>query len=110
MQGVTILATEQMFSSLWIFILLTILSIIAIIFGIFLCKNGPDQDDAIIGGASISAGIISTVILITFMLTNNLSGYTKYIGTIDNSVSYVEFTEKYELIEKKDNLFIFKDK
>lgn len=110
MQGVTILATEQMLSSLWVFIPLIPLCIGVFIFGIFLCKNDPEQEEAILGGVMISVGLIFTVLLITFMLTNNLSGYTKYIGTIDDSVSYVDFTEKYELIEKKDNLFIFKDK
>ena len=110
MQGVTILTTEQIHSPLGWIIFMIILLIGMGIWGCVVCKNETDTTDITFGGALIGASVAFSMMLIIMMLTTNYSAYTKYIGAIDDSVPYVEFVEKYELIEQKDDLVIFRDK
>lgn len=62
----------------------------------------------------ISAAIL-TIIAFCFTLGFGTSSYgakeeTRYHVTIDDSVSMTEFSEKYEIIEQKDKIFIIKEK
>lgn len=110
MQGITILTTEQVYSPVGWIIFMIILLIGTAIWGFIMCKDETDTTSIAFGGAAIGASVAFFIMLIVMIFTTNCSAYTKYIATIDDSVSYVEFVEKYELIQQKDNLFIFKDK
>ena len=114
MQGVTILTSEYVSSFPFIFwdIILLLGGLFLLYFGIVIFKDTDEKIDGLGSGIVISGGIAAIILSIVLFIgnNNNLNDYIKYGGTIDKSVSYVEFIEKYELIEKKDNLYIFKDK
>ena len=62
----------------------------------------------------ISAAIL-TIIAFCFTLGFGTSSYgakeeTRYHVTIDDSVSMIEFSEKYEIIKQRDKIFIIKEK
>ena len=81
-----------------------------VIFGIFFAMT-IDCENIIL---PISA-VLLTIIAFCSAIGLGTSSYgakeeTRYHVTIDDSVSMIEFSEKYEIIEQRDKIFIVKER
>ena len=59
---------------------------------------------------SIIALIILAFIFGYFGIYCESNGHVRYEAYVDQSASYFEFTEKYELIEQRGNIFVLEEK
>lgn len=110
MEGVVVLATETVMLglSLWEAILLA--SIFAFVFGVILwCVATDDVQDFLNNTVwSILAGILMFLYLFAFAV--NTTEETHYKVTIDETVNFVEFNEKYEIIDQEGEIYTIRER
>lgn len=116
MNGITILHQETVPSalgSLQIILMATGISLAVIALIMYISSWYSYHDDAL-ENASIATIFISLVLVIATVVTVCIPSLykqkTQYYVTISNEVSYKEFTEKYEIIETKGNIYIVEEK
>ena len=117
MTGVEILSTEEVaiawggFNWAFFFGIMVISFVIAVVFGTIAALTGKD----IILGVLIF-GVIFTIGTLLFGVVVGLAEApetecaTEYKVTIDDSVSFVEFSEKYEIISKEGKIYTVREK
>jgi hypothetical protein len=106
MEGVTILSTGTAILGIsWLAAILLSLFMFAIIYII-----NPCEDDGIGWriGCAIFASILSFIVLAVSSV--DTTEVTEYKVTIDDSVSYIEFTEKYEVINQEGEIYTVREK
>lgn len=86
---------------LWLSIVLWSLSAILLIASIIVCIH--DDDPACVFGA-----LVSVLALIAGFVANTDTRYTEIKATINDTVSWQEINEKYELLSQEGNLYTFK--
>ena len=116
MEGITILATNTYSPPLWLAILLcTFMTLFVMIALGLICVafRGLELPHKI----SYSLLAIFTAVLIlllVFVWKDTIAGtkktYTAYTITIDDSVGYNEFTEKYEIISHKGDTYVVRER
>lgn len=111
MEGVTILNTIEVMASTWgfsivglIIAILSLLFLIGIIFSII--KN------EVIITSFLSLLVVFGVIISTmcFGSANEYFDHYEYQVIVDDSVSLVEFTEKYEILDQEGLIYTVKEK
>lgn len=109
MEGVEILATEEVAISFkWSFTFCWIPAIITCIF-IFLISTYVDNNDLIFG---IVIGIFSGIV-VGFLAGHEsipVEYETRYDVTISEDVSLIEFEEKYEIIDQNGKIYTVREK
>lgn len=105
MEGVTILATETaMLGISWGAAILIAL----IVFVIMFAFDPLDEGFGWRIGFATFMFILSFLLL--FFLAVDTTEVTEYKVTIDDSVKYVEFTEKYEVIDQEGEIYTVREK
>jgi hypothetical protein len=106
MEGVTILSTATVTLGMpWIWAILLAL----IVFIVMYALNPCDDDD--FGwriGFSTFVSILGFAILAIFAV--DTTEVTEYKVTIDDSVKYVEFTEKYEVVDQEGEIYTIRER
>lgn len=65
----------------------------------------------IIGGISLILGFVLALIIgITIRQTTNQIDYIEHEVLIDDSVSFTEFNEKYEIVSQKGKIYVVREK
>ena len=113
MNGVTILETIEVYAlSFWQFVLgftpLIIAAVIAIIHMCYAYKKGTNSYEILY---AVIGGILSLALLLCLQ-THCPADYveTRYKVTVAETTSFVEFNNKYEVIEEKTDYFIVKER
>lgn len=116
MNGITILHQETVpcsLGSLQIILTVTGISLAVIALIMFISSWYSRHDDALVN-ASLATIIISLVLIIATVVTVCIPSLyeqkTQYYVTISDEVSYKEFTEKYEIVETKGDIYIVEEK
>lgn len=107
MRGINVLEKIPIMEmSIFIKTLSLIILLVAIIGGIILGIIKKDKD---LTGSIVSSGLLLVIILLfTSCFTSVPSGEYTYKVTVEDTVSFNEFNEKYKIIEQKgDMLHIF---
>ena len=74
-------------------------------------KNGFDpMDFLIIGYASIAGAMLGGIIYCATMHESDVVDYTKYQVTIAEDVNFVEFNNKYEILDQEGKIYTVKEK
>ena len=115
MEGVEILATEQIATdttSNWTvsFIVAGIILFVSIVIGLIRAGLNADGADA---AAPILIGCVLSVVGFTMtgiVTTKPIAYETRYTVTISEDVSFVEFNEKYEILEQNGLLYTVREK
>ena len=109
MEGITILATEIHTPSIGAIVF--IIFLFAILFGmsgIAIAIGFNDKDYPVLG---IGIGLLCVLIPFTFFTFKEANTTeTRYTATIDESVSFVEFNERYEIIDQNGDLYTLVEK
>lgn len=102
MDGITILHSTLYNDYLWTGIILGILSVATCIVVFFMTKDfGWDELSVFF----IIAGIIVLGMSSWLIVSSLTNRQEKYYVTIDESVSFIEFYEKYEILNQKSNIY-----
>lgn len=116
MEGITILATNTYHPSLAlaIFICMVMTMFCALAVGLVVTAFHDLQlSSNVIRVSAIVLTIILIVLLIFLwkeMISTTRKTITEYTITIDDSVGYNEFTEKYEIISHKGDTYVVREK
>lgn len=115
MNGITILYQETVpcsLGSLQIILLVTGISL-AIASIIMYISSGYSRHNDILENASLATVIISAVLITATVITTCIPSLyeqkTQYYVTISDEVNLKEFTEKYEIIEIKGDIYIVEE-
>lgn len=107
MEGVTILSTTTVAIGipLWVGILIALL--VGVLWGLIMFGI---SDEPILG--VISGALAAILITIAFVVTGSFSNQeeTHYKVILDDSVQYVEFTEKYEVIDQEGEIYTIRER
>ena len=117
MNGVTILYQESKpcaLSDIQIILMAVALGLVVISILLFLAANHSDSlDDALMTGA-LATIIIALIIMIATVVTVCIPSLykqrTEYYVTISDEVNYKEFTERYEVLKTKGDIYIVEEK
>lgn len=117
MNGVTILYQESKpceLSDIQIILMAVSLGLVVISILLFLAANHSDSlDDALMTGALVTI-IIALIIMIAMVVTVCIPSLykhrTEYYVTISDEVNYKEFTERYEVLKTKGDIYIVEEK
>ena len=110
--GVTILATETVMTSCLAMNVILSIIIGLIVLGFVLFLSGMIADCigiGITGGIMMICAFLSLLIGIPIDCATQIPDYTKYEVIIDDSVSMNEFTEKYEVLEQRGQIYVIKE-
>lgn len=108
MEGITILATEAVTLGVpfWVAPLVGCITFILVLITLAIVSQETDTFD---WGLGAICGILVTI----FFLGLSVGTYkeeTHYSMTIDETVSFVEFNEQYEVVDQKGDIYIVREK
>lgn len=113
MTGVTILETVEIYTlSFWQFVLgfmpLIIAAVVAVIHMCYAYKKGTKSYEILY---AVVGGILSLALLFSLQ-THCPADYveTRYKVTVDETTLFVEFNNKYEVIEEKPDYFLVRER
>ena len=118
MEGVTILSINTYTIPLWIIIFLaggiTVIAAITLAFSWRTIRNGPMQNSTVIPCilSAVTICVIAGLMIIwTTLFANDNRTSTEYTVSVDSSVDFDEFKEKYIIIaEHDDGTFTVKER
>ena len=97
--------------AMWIFFWVVALAcFISSLSSFFYYSRGKDKVDLYGGIITLILAVISFLLFIYGLLPSQKVAYTEYQVTIDDSVSFNEFTEKYEIIDSDGKIYTVKEK
>ena len=109
MEGITILSTATVTLGIsWGAAILIAIGAFAFIYFIF-CLTTVDELIEYLY-AAIVAVFVTAIGLIPVWASIDTTEVTEYKVTIDDSVKYVEFTEKYEVIDQEGEIYTVREK
>lgn len=76
----------------------------------FYYTRGKDKVDKYSGIITLILAVISSLLFIYGLFPSQKVAYTEYKVTIDDSVSFNEFIEKYEIIDSEGKVYTVKEK
>lgn len=100
-EGVEILSMRQNYE--WVFLIMPILYLIISILSIIIAFREKRASQFVFFGI---IAFFCVILFFGFFKSN----YIEYEVTIDDNVSFIEFTEKYEILEKNGNIYTIKEK
>ena len=111
MEGVTILNTIEVMGSTWGFsivgLIVAILTLFVLI-GTILSITKDGGSEIFLSSLVVAIGIF--ISLMCFGTANEYFDYYKYQVIIDDSVSLIEFMEKYEILDQEGLIYIVREK
>lgn len=109
MEGITILATEIYTTPIWTiaFCILLTASMCGMC-GLAIAIGCNDKNYPILTAGIVGLCISVTIAVFAFKEVNTTE--TRYTATIDESVSFVEFNERYEIIDQNGDLYTLVEK
>ena len=109
MEGVTILSTATVMLGIsWGAAILIALGLFALIF-LILSAAAVDEPIEYLC-AAITAFLVAAIGLIPLWVSVDTTEVTEYKVIIDDSVKYVEFMEKYEVIDQESEIYTIREK
>ena len=116
MNGITILHQETVpcsLGSLQIILMVTGISLAVAAVIMFISSEYSRHDDAL-ENASLATIIVSLILIVATIVTICIPSLyeqkTQYYVTVSDEVNFKEFTEKYEIIETKGDIYIVEEK
>lgn len=106
MEGVTILNSEIIMTPHWVPIVVLILGVTSILFLLFLIALGFDSD-GILNMLIVSAGIALIGVISMFIF--KVPCYTSYEVILEDSVSMNEFSDRYEILDQRGQIYVVKE-
>ena len=109
MEGITILATEIHTTPIWaIAFCILITATLCGICGLAIAIGCSDKDYPILVAGIVGLCILITMTVLAFKEISTKE--TRYTATIDEAVSFVEFNERYEIIDQNGDLYTLVEK
>ena len=109
MEGVTILSTATVTLGLsWGAAILIALVVFVFMFILFSVLIVDEPIEYLF--AAVAAFLLTAIALIPLWISIDPTEVTDYKVIIDNSVKYVEFTEKYEVIDQEGEIYTIREK
>lgn len=113
MEGVNILNRIELMDyhpGWWLWVIIAL----AVVFAIAMCVLIPgDRISDTVNTIAFFTVVISFVSILVLLIWGNWaepSGRYKYEATIDDTVSFTELYEKYEVVEQRGEIWVLKDK
>ena len=108
MKGITILNTITHtiygFGWSWIGFFAGLCCVIVIIFLILFIKQGGDTSGEQFGSAFLAI-LFGTISIVCFSCGKEIGTYETYEVTVEDTVTYLEFTEKFEVIDQRGAIY-----